>query len=178
MMRNLMVPVAAAFALAAPARAELVRNDDDGFTIIAVAESTADPAMLWQRMIAPSSWWNPSHTWSGNADNMSFEPRAGGCWCEEVADGGSVQHGQIVAFEPARRRVLMRAELGPLQAMPVNGWLEWTVEARAGGGSTVRWRYSVTGRGSDAAGWGPDSWLPGAVDAVISEQIGRLVANP
>lgn len=174
---RLLLNLLTALALAAPARAELVRNDAGGFTIVTMGESDMDPVALWLRLVDPASWWSPSHTWSGDSANMSFEPLAGGCWCEEVDDNGSVQHGHIIAYEPARRRVLMRAELGPLQSMPVNGWLEWQVEARDGGGSTVRWRYSVTGRGDDAASWGPDSWLPGAVDAVIAEQVGRLVAS-
>ena len=53
--------------------------------------------------------------------------------------------------------------------MAVNGWLEWRVEARPGGGSDVRWRYTVQGQGIDAGGA-----LAAGVNAVLAEQIGRL----
>ena len=158
---------------ASPASADVEHSDADGFSLVINADSPSDVDTLWQRIVHPELWWNSSHTWSGDAANMSLDARAGGCWCEVVSSGGSVAHGTVVAFEPARGRVMMRAELGPLQAMAVNGWLEWRVAARADGGSHVRWRYTVRGQGIDANGA-----LAAGVNAVLIEQIGRLAAVP
>ena len=94
--------------------ADVERSDADGFTLVINADSVSDADTVWQRMVHPELWWNPDHIWSGDAVNMVLEARAGGCWCEAVADGGSVAHGAVAAFEPARHRVMMRSELGPL----------------------------------------------------------------
>lgn len=170
-MKNTLLMAVVLAACAAPANAAIERNDVDAFVITHEVDSSIDEDALWQRMITPSSWWDSGHSWSGDAANMTLEPRAGGCWCEATRQGGSVEHGHVVAFEPARGRLLMRAELGPLQSMAVNGWLEWRVMAREGGGSHVSWRYTVVGRSFD-----PASGLAAGVDMVLAQQLGRLTA--
>ncbi|MEQ1724860.1 MAG: SRPBCC family protein [Sphingopyxis sp.] len=170
-MKNIWLMAAVLAACAAPASATVERNDADAFVVVHAIDSAIDEHLLWQRMITPSLWWDSGHTWSGDAANMTLEPRAGGCWCEATQQGGSIEHGHVVAFEPARGRVLMRAELGPLQSMAVNGWLEWRITPRDGGGSHVTWRYTVVGRSFD-----PDSGLAAGVDMVLAQQLGRLIA--
>ena len=56
-------------------------------------------------------WWDPSHTWSGSAKNLTFEPKAGGCFCEKLADGGSVQHGRVI-YRPAGKDAAARRRVG------------------------------------------------------------------
>ena len=71
-------------------------------------------------------WWDPAHTWSGSARNLKLEPKAGGCFCEKLADGGSVQHGRVIFAQPGK---LLRLEgaLGPLQDMAVTGVLSFNL---------------------------------------------------
>jgi hypothetical protein len=67
----------------------------------------------------------PSHTFSGNAHNLSIEEKAMGCFCEKLPDGGGVSHMEVVYFAPGKTLRLSGA-LGPLNtwAAPVDGVLE------------------------------------------------------
>src|ERR1044072_9518323 len=38
------------------------------------------------------SWWNPEHTYSHDAKNLSIDARPGGCFCEKLTNGGGVEH--------------------------------------------------------------------------------------
>ena len=62
-----------------------------GFSIRHVVEVAAPPARVWDALIQPGRWWDPAHTWSGEARNLRIEPRPGGCFCEDLPDGG-VRH--------------------------------------------------------------------------------------
>lgn len=162
---------AASLAAAAPAAAEVVGTPDaTGFTVAGEVRSSSAPTALWSLLLTPSRWWNSSHTWSGDARALSLSPVAGGCWCEALTDGGSVRHGTVLAIEPGRRRLMLDADLGPIQMLAAHGKLEWTI-AEAEGGSVVRWRYQIFGRGIDNA-----AVLAPLVDRVIAEQAGRLAA--
>ena len=50
----------------------------------------------------PEKWWNGEHSYSGDVSNMTLEAVAGGCWCEKLDNGGSVQHLQVVYVAPGR----------------------------------------------------------------------------
>ncbi len=56
----------------------------------------------------------------GSAANLSLEARAGGCWCERLADGGSVEHLRVLLVSPGRM-LRMRGALGPFQGLAVDG---------------------------------------------------------
>lgn len=162
---------AALLGAAAPAAADVVGTPDaTGFTVAGEVPSSTAPAALWSLLLTPSRWWNSSHTWSGDARALSLSPVAGGCWCETLADGGSVRHGTVLAIEPGRRRLMLDADLGPIQMLAAHGKLEWTI-AEVEGGSVLRWRYQVFGRGIDNA-----AALAPIVDRVIAEQATRLAA--
>ncbi len=113
------------------------------------------------------AWWHPEHTWSGAASNLSLNARAGGCFCERLPNGGSVEHARVVFVKPPEVLRLQGA-LGPLQDMGVLGVLTFKV-APAAEGSTVTLTYTVNGNlPADPKG------LAAAVDQVLTQQLDRL----
>lgn len=158
--------VAALCLIAAPACAEVESSGPDAFRASHVFEITAAPAAAYQALVEPGLWWPKDHTWSGDAENLSLEARAGGCFCE-VWDGGSAEHGRVVMAQPGKLLRLVAA-LGPLQEMAVSAVLTVVLEAD-GAGTRARVTYRVSGDAShDLAALAP------VVDRVIGEQFGRF----
>ncbi|MBS0589624.1 MAG: SRPBCC domain-containing protein [Proteobacteria bacterium] len=129
----------------------------------------AAPDRVYAAITGVARWWDASHTYSGNASNLSLDARAGGCWCEQLADGGSVQHMTVLAAMPGRM-LRLSGGLGPLQSGAVNATMTWTIK-HAGEGSEVDMSYLV------------DGYYPGGlaavrddVDAVLAHQVERLRA--
>ena len=152
-----------ALACASPAAAEVVQSSDTGFTVSQKLTVAAPPAKVWAALIQPKLWWEGTHTYSGDADNLSLDLRPGGCWCEKIATGG-VEHMRVVnVAAPALLR--MTGALGPLQAMPVTAVMTVTLKA-AGTGTEMTLSYAVGG-----AGLAP---LAPAVDDVLALQWARL----
>lgn len=151
--------------------ADVTSSDENGFSIRIERTTTATPDVAFELFANPSRWWADTHTWSGDADSMSIRPReAGGCWCELLPNFGSVEHGHIIRWDPEHGRIQFRAELGPLQNLPVNGKLEWIVTTAPDGSTRVAMRYEVAGRGmADPVA------LSAGVDRVLTEQLDRFV---
>lgn len=165
--------IAAALAIVfAPfsARADVVGASPGAFTLQAEAIVATSPENAWRALGRLPRWWNSSHTYSGDASRLSFDMRAGGCWCERWAGGQSVEHGRVVLVmeHDGVRTLRMFAALGPLQGMGVNGVLTYTVEPHADGA-----KITMTYRVSGEAGLGLDQVAP-LVDQVMMEQFGRL----
>ncbi|KAF0112911.1 MAG: activator of HSP90 ATPase 1 family protein, partial [Hyphomonadaceae bacterium] len=80
------------FAFSALANAEVLDANAGGFALKRTYEINAPRASVYRALIHPERWWSSSHTWSGTASNLSMSARAGGCFCERLANGGSVQH--------------------------------------------------------------------------------------
>jgi uncharacterized protein YndB with AHSA1/START domain len=160
---------AAAFAVlvSSPARAEVVSSSASAFLIQAEADVNATPAQTWRALGQIQRWWNPAHTYSGDARRLSLDLRAGGCWCERWGDGQSVQHGTVVLAQPGRT-LRLYANLGPLQELPVHGVLTFTL-AMQETKTILRMTYRVSGP-PDA---GLDKLAP-LVDRVLGEQFKRL----
>jgi hypothetical protein len=163
---------AAAFAtvfVATPARAEVASATPNGFLIQAEAEVATTPERAWRALGQVGRWWNSAHTYSGDAQRLQVEVRAGGCWCERW-DGQSVEHGRVVLVmeHEGVRTLRVNAPLGPLQEMAVNGVMTFTV-ARHANGAKITMTYRVSG---DPA-LGLDQIAP-LVDGVLMEQFGRL----
>jgi uncharacterized protein YndB with AHSA1/START domain len=159
--------LAACFAIA-ETQADVIDMSPNGFTISASAATTAAPADVYRTLTRSiAKWWDPDHTWSGRAANLSLDARAGGCLCERLPPNGSVQHGVVVYAMPAKI-LRLNAALGPLQEMPVSGMLTFDIKP-AERGSTILLRYRVAGGLTiDAAKLAP------AVDQVLSIQLQRL----
>ncbi len=161
----------AAIALGMPgvASAELVATSDSGFVSRHSADTQASPAQVYAMLGKPASWWVGEHSYSGNAANLTLEPKAGACFCETLpASGGSVEHGRVIHADPGKR-LRLTGGLGPLQREAVVGTLDFTIEARSGGGSTVTLTYVVGGYSRNAL-----SVLAKPVDTVISQQFASL----
>ena len=99
---------------AAPAAAEVKGQNASGFTAAGSASIDAAPEKVWAALVQPSRWWNAEHSWSGYAANLSLDPRAGGCFCEALPNGGSVEHMRVIYAAPARQ-LRMAGALGPMQ---------------------------------------------------------------
>ena len=119
---RILVCLSSALALLAPhaASAEVKRSDADGFVVEHVVSVTAAPGAVWRMLGTPAAWWDAAHSWSGDAANLSIDTRAGGCFCERLAGGGSVEHARVVHAAPGSLLRMVGA-LGPLQAEAVQG---------------------------------------------------------
>jgi uncharacterized protein YndB with AHSA1/START domain len=154
-------------AAAAPARAEVVAATDAHFVVKEAVTIAATPTAVWYALTAEiGQWWSPDHTWSGNAANLSIDPRPGGCFCEMLPDGG-VRHMQVVYVKPPE---LLRLEggLGPLQEQSLTGMMTWRL-APVGEGCALEVVYRVAG----VVDGGLTTWAP-LVDSVLGLQVGRL----
>lgn len=172
---------ALALALAAPAQAEVVAQSETGFVIRHVAEVTASPEDAWKALVEPAGWWNGEHSFSGDAGNLSIDPRAGGCFCEVLPGGsergggergwlnprGGVEHMRVI-FVEQHKALRMAGALGPLQSEALKGTLTVTLKP-VDGGTRLTWEYVVGGY----MRYKPEQIVP-AVDKVIGEQLSRL----
>ena len=153
--------------LVAPAWSDTGNVTPHGFVSIFRDEVKAPLPQLWQAVLQLPRWWNNQHTYSGQASNMSLDAQAGGCWCERWGDGQSVEHGHVVLLQPGRA-LRLYGNLGPLQELPVQGVLTFTM-AMQEEKTILRMTYRVGGP-SDV---GLDKLAP-IVDQVIGEQFKRL----
>jgi hypothetical protein len=153
---------------AAPAAAALSDVGPTGFIVTVRHELKATPQRTWEALGEVDRWWNPQHSWSGSAANLSLGRRAGDCFCERWA-AGSVEHGRVVMALDGKL-LRLDAALGPLQALAVHGVLSFAISV-VDGRTVLVVTYRVSG--SDKAGL---QELSGPVDGVISEQARRLAA--
>jgi uncharacterized protein YndB with AHSA1/START domain len=153
--------------LAACASANTGNVTPHGFISIFRDEVAVQPDELWRAVTQLPRWWSSSHTYSGEAANLSLDVQAGGCWCERWGDGQSVEHGRVVLVMP-QRTLRIYGNLGPLQELPVHGVLTFTI-AMQESKTILRMTYRVSGP-PDA---GLDKLAP-VVDRVMGEQFKRL----
>ena len=161
--------LAAALFLAAAARADVVNTDVSGFQVKTTLSIAAPPAKVYAALSRVGKWWNPEHTWSGNAANLSLSTKPGGCFCEKLEGGGGAQH-MVVVYAAPGKELRLNGALGPLQTEAAIGNLALSFNPKDDG-TELTWVYSVSGytKGGWAA-WAPD------VDAVLNEQFTRLKA--
>src|SRR5262245_2984866 len=135
-MRFALFAVAAATAFLCPraAQAEVAQASPGSVTIHAEASLQRSPGRVWPPLTQIGRGWGDEHTYSGRAAHMRLDARAGGCWCERW-DGQSVEHMRVISvFEREGVRTLrLVGGLGPLQEMPVDGVLTWTISTQEGG---------------------------------------------
>ena len=162
------VPILAALvlALATTARAEVTEVADHGFRSLHTLQMNAPAKKVWDALLQPGRWWDPAHTYSGSARNLTLEARAGGCFCETLKNG-QVQHLTVTHIRWPEQLTLTGG-LGPLAAQGVAGAMVVTVKPSPGG-STVTMSYAV-------GGWSavPFQTLAPAVDGVLAGQMTRL----
>lgn len=158
--------IAAAFALAAsPASAEVVERSADHFVLRYAVALEASPEDFIDALEHIGEWWNPAHTYSGDARNLSLALDPGTCFCEAMPDGSTFDHGGVYEYDPGTG-VLIDAALGPLRGKTtLSNWsIGWTGANR---GSELVMSYVVRGDGVGA--------MADGVDAVMDDQFQRMV---
>jgi len=166
-MKTLPISCAFAIGLVGIARAEVRETGANGFVVESVVTADAPPASVYRDLIRVSLWWDPAHTWSGSARNLKLDPKAGGCFCEKLPDGGSVQHGRVIFAQPGKQ-LRIDGALGPLQEMAVSGVLTFSL-APEGHGTRITMTYRVAGALTMES-----AKLAPLVDQVMGVQLGRL----
>jgi uncharacterized protein YndB with AHSA1/START domain len=139
----------------------------DGFVSRSEALIPQAPTSVWAALINWSGWWDPAHSYSGKPGGVVLEPRAGGRLHEDSARG-SVEHARVVnALPPTLLR--LHGGFGPLQSLPVNAVLDFTLKAE-GTGTRLTMTYRVAGAPVSKL-----DTLAAPVDAVMSAGFARLV---
>src|SRR5271154_593542 len=137
-------------ALLAPienARADVASVGSNGFEVRETVHVAASSDKAYAALLLPARWWNSDHTFSGNDANLSLDARAGGCWCETLPDGGSVEHLRVVYVAPGKV-LRLRGALGPFQSLAVEGSMTWSVKSNANG-TDISLSYVVGGYNKD-----------------------------
>jgi uncharacterized protein YndB with AHSA1/START domain len=161
---------ALALTLTTAARAEVVDATPGGFQARQTVEIAAPASRVWASLVQPALWWDPGHTWSGSAANLSLAPASGGCFCERLPGGGSVLHMSTVHAAPNARLTLFGA-LGPLQSTGAAGHLNILLTEKDGR-TTVVLTYDVGGYMK-----GGLDRIAAPVDGVLGQQVARLKAQ-
>lgn len=169
MMRSNIVTLAIFFAfLTAPLRGEVLESTAAGFLVRNTAAINAPAAKVYAALTdGVGGWWDPAHTYSHDARNLSLDGKPGGCFCERLPDGGGVQHMSVVYASPGKL-LRLNGAIGPLQEAALAGTMTWSL-SQAGGGTTVELTYTV---GGFRAGGFRD--IPTVVDGVLRGQLARL----
>jgi hypothetical protein len=152
------------------ARAEVSSSSPAGFLVKNETVVAASPDSVYGTLVNQvSAWWDPDHTFSGDAANMSIDARPGGCFCEALPDGGGVRHLQVVYVAPGKL-LRMAGALGPLQGSGLAGSLTWRFTAQ-GDSTRVAMQYSAGGYME-----GDLQQIAPVVDGVLHGQLVRLKA--
>jgi uncharacterized protein YndB with AHSA1/START domain len=160
--------MALAMALAGSACAAVVNVGPSGFELKQTIHIAGPADKVYAALIQPKLWWDSGHTFSGSAANLTLDARAGGCFCEALPDGGSVQHEVVVLAAPGKT-LAMRGALGPFQGRGVDGALAFALAPAAGGGVDLIMTNDLGGYMSE----GFADWAPRA-DAMLADQMARL----
>lgn len=154
--------------LVAASASATTQTAPNGFVVKLEEVVKAPPDKVYETLTAQvGGWWNPKHTYSGDARNLSIEARPGGCFCERLPGGGGVEHMRVVYDAPGKALRMVGA-LGPLQGSGLAGSLTFTLSADPGG-SKLDVSYSVGGfmEGGFEA-------ISPIVEKVLGEQLQRL----
>ena len=167
-MRKLVV---AAALLAAPsaASADVGSLTPNTFIVHHVAQLDMAPAAAFEKFAQLPRWWNPEHSYSGSTSNLTLKLRAGGCLCERLQGGGSVEHMRVALVKPGERLVLTGA-LGPLLFQGVAGVMDVQFQ-KTSHATLVTLDYRVAG-----FAYGNAEKLAPLVDQVLGEQMARYAA--
>jgi hypothetical protein len=160
--------VMAALGTAGAAHAEIVSAGPNGFNLRHTVETpNVTPPIIWAALSDVAKWWDPEHTFSGDARNLTLEPLVRGCFCEKLGLYAGIEHGHVVYAMPAKT-LRINGALGPLQEFGFTGVMTWQIEPAAGG-SRITYTYNVGGFADrPLADWAP------IVDEVLGGQLQRL----
>jgi hypothetical protein len=167
-MKRIALLLALLAVIGSTAPAEIADSSANGFTYKLTLNLKATPETAYQRLLAVGNWWDSSHTFSGDARNMSLDARPLGCWCEKLPDGGGVRHMQVVMVMPGKLLV-MSGGIGPLQSLAVTATMTFKLLPEQGGTTKLEVRYPVSGY----LPAGMNTWAA-PVDKVLTEQFERF----
>lgn len=151
-----------------PGWAVVVDSSGYGFTVKEEMIIKATPDSVFSHIVNDiGRWWDPGHTYSGSAANLSVEMTPGGCFCEQLPQGGFVRHMVVIYADPGKT-LRLSGGLGPLQAVAVQGTLTIALQTEENGTKAV-FTYNV-------GGYSPGGLQKYAaiVDQVLSQQWKRL----
>ncbi len=149
--------------------AEIKSQAHNGFHIQIEKVIAAPPENVYDKLVNQvGKWWHPDHTWAGKSSALSIEASPGGCFCEQLDDGG-VKHMEVV-YVRSGSELRMTGGLGPLQMTGAHGGMSWRLDA-ADDGSKLTLHYRVTGFLP-----GGMNQFAGPVDDVLQVQLNRLAA--
>ena len=125
-------------------RADVVDSSTNGFTVKLTFTIQAAPADVYRRLVRNvGDWWDSTHTFSGDARNLTIDDKPMGCFCEKLANQGGVRHMEVLRVAPGKTLVMSGA-LGPMQPLAAVGTM--TIElSPVDGGSKVEVTYTVGG---------------------------------
>src|SRR5262249_6153526 len=64
----------------------------NGFLVQFDVSVNAPPAKVYEALVGQiGSWWNPEHTYSHDAKNLSIDARPGVCFCEKLPNSGGIE---------------------------------------------------------------------------------------
>jgi hypothetical protein len=150
--------------VATAASAEVIEKDADHFVLRYSVGLETTPDDIYGAVGEVGQWWNPSHTYSGEAANLTLPLAVGGCFCEALKDGTRFEHGWVVEADP-ETGVLLAAPLGPLKGKTTKA--DWSLGwSPANAGWELVMTYVVRGPGVGA--------LAEPVDGVMGDQFSRL----
>ena len=160
--------VVSALFVSQTSRAEVVAADDDGFVSEHAVVLQAIPLQAYVALTRDiHQWWDAAHSYGGSAASFTLDTEAGGCFCERLPRGGSVEHMRVINVQPGVS-ITLSGGLGPLQAMAVSGSMVFAFEPHPQG-SVLRYRYAVGGYAP-----GGLAALAAPVDRVQLGQLQRL----
>jgi uncharacterized protein YndB with AHSA1/START domain len=167
-MRQLLLGAVALLMLSGSVAYSAPQVTPTGFLVKLEANINAPAAKVYDALVGQiGSWWNPEHTYSRDAKNLSIDPRPGGCFCEKLPNGGGVEHLRVVHIA-APQLVRFAGALGPLQASGLAGSLTWRL---TGGTDNTRVQLSYSVGGFMDGGF---EKIAPAVESMLSDQLNRL----
>ena len=169
MSRVLLIAAAISLCTVHASFAEVTSVGQQGFISEHVLTLHGSPTRAYQALTAGIHlWWDADHSYSGKAGNFSLAARAGGCFCEKLDNGGSVEHMRVVFAQPAKTLRLIGG-LGPLQEMGASGAMTFSLTKSDDDTTELYYRYAVSG--FSTSGWNE---MAKAVDQVQLGQLLRL----
>ncbi|MGX5173111.1 hypothetical protein ACUR5C_03680 [Aliikangiella sp. IMCC44653] len=118
-------------------------------------------------LINVSSWWSAAHTYSGDANNLYIDLEQQLCFCEKLDRQGVVKHMGVGLYWPGKQLRLLGG-LGPLQALPVNGSMNFQLTAVSPKQTKLEVNYLVSSGTAELSNWAK------TVDNVLTTQLKRL----
>ena len=159
---------AIALLAASPAAAEVVSVSPNGFEVRETVNLVVPPDVAFSSFTDVAAWWDPEHSYSGEAKNLSLALTPGGCFCERIPKtGGGIEHMRVAYVDPGKR-VVLTGSLGPLLYEATAGVMDVQVKTAAGGSQLI-----LDYRAAGFFKGGAEKLAP-LVDQVLAEQMKRL----